>query len=225
MADLADHSVSRFFPLHAARAIAIPTDVGGQAQCRNLIEQTARAYGKIDTLICNAALGMWVKFEEIQAPAFFEQLIRVNYLGGVYCTFYALPYLKQARGRLVGVSSLAGKTGVPFRSGYAASKHALGGFFDSLRVELMGSGVTVTLAFPDFRNRNSRAQSGQRWQAVGGQPRARRKIHERGRVCAPDFARGHAPRARDHSDDAWQVDRAGKTDRARAGGSSRAPRD
>ena len=120
---VADECIQR-----GARAIVVPTDVGEQTQCRNLIEQTAREFGKIDSLINNAAFGMWVKFEDIQDPAFFGQLMRVNFLGSVCCTFYALPYLKQTRGRLVGVSSLAGKTGVPFRSGYAASKHALGGF-------------------------------------------------------------------------------------------------
>jgi short-subunit dehydrogenase len=68
----------------------------------------------------------------------------------VYCTHHALPYLREARGRLVGISSLAGRTGVPTRTGYAASKHAMTGFFDSLRIELEGSGVTVTMIYPGF---------------------------------------------------------------------------
>src|SRR6185436_3084630 len=75
---------------------------------------------------------------------------RINYLGSVYCTYYALPHLRSARGRIVAVSSLTGKTGVPTRSGYAASKHAMNGFFDTLRIELAGSGVSVTVACPDF---------------------------------------------------------------------------
>jgi short-subunit dehydrogenase len=74
----------------------------------------------------------------------------VNYLGAVACTHYALPHLQATRGRIVVVSSLTGKVGVPTRSGYAASKHALHGFFDSLRVELAGSGVSVTIACPGF---------------------------------------------------------------------------
>jgi len=180
-----------------ARAIAIPTDVGEQARCRNLIEQTAHEFGKIDTLINNAGFGMWVKFEDIQDPAFFAELVRVNYLGSVYCTFYALPHLKQTRGRLVGVSSLAGKTGVPFRSGYAASKHALGGLFDSLRVELMGSGVTVTLAFPDFVATEIRAHNlGKDGKPLGVSP-AREEKFMSAAECARLILRGVARRERE----------------------------
>ena len=189
---VADECIQR-----GARAIAVPTDVGEQAQCRNLIEQTAREFGKIDTLINNAAFGMWVKFEDIQDPAFFEQLMRVNFLGSVYCTFYALPYLKQTRGRLVGVSSLAGKTGVPFRSGYAASKHALGGFFDSLRVELMDSGITITMAFPDFVATEIRAHNlGKDGKPLGVSPAQEDKFMS-AEDCARLVLRGMAQRERE----------------------------
>ena len=74
--------------------------------------------------------------------------MRVNYFGAVYCTHHALPHLKRTRGRIVGVSSLAGRTGVPTRTGDAASKHAMAGFFDSLRIELADDGVSVTMAYP-----------------------------------------------------------------------------
>jgi len=80
----------------------------------------------------------------------FEKIMRVNYLGSLYCTHYALPHLKASRGQIVAVSSLTGKTGVPIRSGYAASKHAVVGFFDSLRIELASSGVDVTIVYPGF---------------------------------------------------------------------------
>jgi short-subunit dehydrogenase len=93
---------------------------------------------------------MWAGFDEIFDLTIFEKVMRVNYLGSVYCTFYALSYIKQTRGRIVAISSLAGKAGVPKRAGYAASKHAMVGFFDSLRVELRGSGVSVTIIYPDF---------------------------------------------------------------------------
>jgi short-subunit dehydrogenase len=68
----------------------------------------------------------------------------------VYCTHHALPFLRASRGLIVGISSLAGRTGVPTRTGYAASKHAMTGFFDSLRIELEGSGVDVTMIYPGF---------------------------------------------------------------------------
>ncbi len=136
--------------VRGGRACAIPTDVADREQCRALIERTVAEYGRIDTLINNAGITMWARFEEIRDVAFFEQIMRVNYMGSVYCTFYALPHLKASRGRLVGISSLTGKAGVPTRSGYAASKHAMAGFFDSLRVELAGTGVTVTMIYPGF---------------------------------------------------------------------------
>ena len=74
----------------------------------------------------------------------------VNYFGSAYCAYYALEYLKATQGRIVGISSLTGRVGVPTRSCYAASKHAMAGFFDSLRVELEDSGVSVTMIYPGF---------------------------------------------------------------------------
>ena len=132
------------------QALAVPTDVSDQAQCADLIARTVETYGRIDMLVNNAGLSMWAPFEDVNDLSIFETQMRVNYLGSVYCTHYALPYLKQSRGQIVGISSLAGRTGVPTRSGYAASKHAMTGFFDSLRIELGGSGVAVTMIYPSF---------------------------------------------------------------------------
>ncbi len=132
------------------RALAVPTDVGEEAQCGALVERTVAEYGRLDTLVNNAGLSMWARFEEITDLSIFERIMRVNYLGSVYCTHHALPHLGRSRGRIVGVSSLTGKTGVPTRSAYAASKHAMAGFFDSLRIELDGTGVSVTMIYPGF---------------------------------------------------------------------------
>jgi short-subunit dehydrogenase len=76
--------------------------------------------------------------------------MEVNYMGAVYCTKHALPHLRDTKGLIVGISSLAGRTGVPTRTGYSAAKHAMTGFFDSLRIELDGSGVDVTMIYPGF---------------------------------------------------------------------------
>jgi short-subunit dehydrogenase len=132
------------------RAIGVRTDVALESECRALIERTVAEYGRIDTLINNAGISMWTPFEKLQDLSLLDHIMRVNYLGAAYATYYALPHLKQTRGRLVAVSSLAGKNGVPTRSGYAASKHALVGFFDSLRIELLETDVTVTLIYPGF---------------------------------------------------------------------------
>jgi short-subunit dehydrogenase len=74
----------------------------------------------------------------------------VNFWGAVYCTFYALPYLKATKGRIVVVNAGGGRIPTPHVSGYGASKHALAGFFGSLRIELEDSGVSVTSAYPEW---------------------------------------------------------------------------
>lgn len=93
---------------------------------------------------------MWARLDEIEDISMFEKIMKVNYLGSVYCTYYALPHLKNSHGLLVAISSLTGKTGVPTRSGYAASKHALQGFCDSIRIELQNTGVDVLVVSPSF---------------------------------------------------------------------------
>jgi len=131
-------------------SIVIPTDVSNREVCAALVEKTVAHFGRIDVLVNNAGRTMWAKFEELQDISIIEDLMRVNFFGSVYCTHAALPHLKKSKGQIVAISSLAGKIGVPTRTGYAASKHAMQGFFDSLRIELRGSGVDVTMINPDF---------------------------------------------------------------------------
>jgi short-subunit dehydrogenase len=133
-----------------ASAVSVPVDVSNEDECQHLIDTAIAAHGRLDTLILNAGITMWALFEEIEDLSILEKIMQVNYFGSVYCTYYALPHLKASQGRLVGVASLTGKTGVPTRSGYAASKHAMAGFFDTLRIELADSGVSVTMTYPDF---------------------------------------------------------------------------
>jgi len=133
-----------------AETLVVPTDVASEEACRNLVERAAERFGGIDVLVNNAGMTMWSPFEELQDLSLYDRLMRVNFLGSVYPTYYALPYLKRSRGRIVVVSSVAGLTGVPARTGYSATKHALFGFFDSLRIELADTGVSVTMIAPDF---------------------------------------------------------------------------
>jgi NAD(P)-dependent dehydrogenase (short-subunit alcohol dehydrogenase family) len=133
-----------------AEALVVPTDVASADDCRRLVERTIAAFGGIDTLILNAGFTMWARFDEVTDLDLYERLMRVNYLGCVHPTHHALPHLKRSRGRIVVVASVAGLTGVPTRTGYAASKHAVIGFFDSLRIELQDDGVSVTIVAPDF---------------------------------------------------------------------------
>ena len=133
-----------------AKAIGVPTDVGKLEDCKNLIEKSVDHYGGIDCLVNNAGITMIAPFETIDDPLLFDNVMRVNFLGAAYCTYFALPYLKRSKGRIVAVSSISGFTGLPYRSAYSASKHAMVGFFDTLRLELMDEGVSVTTAYPGF---------------------------------------------------------------------------
>lgn len=142
-----------------SRALAVAADVAVPEDCARLIQETIARFGRIDALVNNAGVSMWARFEELEDLSILDRLMRVNYLGAAHCTYHALPYLRQRQGLLVAVSSLTGKTGVPTRSGYAASKHAMQGFFDSLRVELMGSGVDVLVISPGFVETDIRANA------------------------------------------------------------------
>ena len=133
-----------------ARAIAVATDVADPAACQRMVDAAVAEFGGLDVLVNNAGITMLARFDEVTDLGLFEQVMRVNYLGSVYCTHFALPHLKASKGLLVAVTSLTGKTGVPTRTGYAASKHAMHGFFDSLRIELAPSGVDVLVVAPGF---------------------------------------------------------------------------
>ncbi len=131
-------------------ALAVKTDVTVPAQCEAMVKAAVARFGGVDVLVCNAGISMWARFRDITDLSMFERIMRVNYLGTVYCTHFALPHLVTSRGLVVGISSLTGKTGVPTRSGYAASKHAMQGFLDSIRIELEGTGVDVLVVSPGF---------------------------------------------------------------------------
>ena len=133
-----------------AAALVVPTDVSDPAQCRSLISTAAQAFGQIDALINNAGMSAQALFEDVRTDdlGWYEDLMRINLWGSVWCTHAALPYLKQSRGSLVAVSSLAGLVGVPGRTAYSASKFAMTGFFEALRAELKSAGVSVTTAYP-----------------------------------------------------------------------------
>lgn len=131
-------------------ATAVQTDVGESEQCRRLIEAAMESFGRIDTLVNNAGISMHARFEDMSDIHAVDRITRINYFGSVYCTWYALPHLKRTHGRIVGVASITGKNGVPTRTLYAGTKHAMAGFFDSLRIELRTEGVTVTMAYPGF---------------------------------------------------------------------------
>jgi NAD(P)-dependent dehydrogenase (short-subunit alcohol dehydrogenase family) len=132
------------------QALPVPTDVRDEAQCKALVEKTVAAFGRLDMLINNAGLAATALLEEFPTLDLFRQTMDVNFYGAVYCTYHALPYLKQRRGRIVAVSSLGGKAALPYNTPYCASKYALHGFCDALRMELMQHGVSITVVCPSW---------------------------------------------------------------------------
>ncbi|MFQ5675206.1 MAG: SDR family oxidoreductase [bacterium] len=125
-------------------------DVTKPEDCQKLVNLTVDRFGALDILVANAGIGLWAKFEEIKDLSVMSKIMETNYLGAVNCTHYALPHLKKSKGLITVISSIQGKQAVPFHTGYSASKHALHGFFDSLRIELAESGVDVLIAQPSW---------------------------------------------------------------------------
>src|SRR5258706_388150 len=132
----------------SAQAAAIRCDVGVEADCRALIERTVEQFGGIDILVNNAGVSGHAFFEEVEDFGWYEAMMRVNFFGTLWCTRHALRHLKARRGLVVGVSSLAGRHGIPGRTAYSPSKFAQSGFLEALRVELLGSGADVTVVYP-----------------------------------------------------------------------------
>jgi len=131
-----------------AEVLVIPTDVSNEAQCKLLVEKTMATFGRLDLLINSAGLAATALFDEFPDLGLFRHVMDINLYGAVNCTYYALPYLKQAKGRVVAISSLGGKTAIPYNTPYCASKYGLHGFYDALRMELYQHGVSITLICP-----------------------------------------------------------------------------
>jgi short-subunit dehydrogenase len=130
-------------------------DVSHEEECRRFIKSTIDTFGVIDILINNAGISMRSLFDDADTEVI-RRLMDVNFMGAVYCTKYALPYILKQGGTVVGISSTAGYRGLPGRSGYSASKFALQGWLESLRTELLDSGVHVMWVSPGFTSSNIR---------------------------------------------------------------------
>ena len=130
-------------------------DVVSEEECKRLIDTAIDNFGGIDVLICNAGLSMRALFDECDLKVL-HRLMDVNFWGTVNCTKYALPWLQKSKGSLVGISSVAGIHGLPGRTGYSASKYAMTGFLDTIRVENLKKGLHVMTACPGFTASNVR---------------------------------------------------------------------
>lgn len=140
---------------HDSDTLLVKTDVRKIEDCKKLIDKTIEKYGRIDVLINNAGISMRANFEDLDLSVI-KELMDTNFYGAVYCTKFALPYLIKQKGTLIGISSITGLTPLPGRTGYAASKHAMDGFLNTLRLENIKKGLHVLIVHPGFTSSNIR---------------------------------------------------------------------
>lgn len=168
-----------------AQAFAVRCDVSVESECKAFVEQTVSNFGGLDILVNNAGVSGHARFEEVTDFAWYEQMMRINYFGSLWCTRYALPHLKARRGQLVAISSLAGRTGVPGRTAYSPSKAAQSLFFEVLRLELKQSGVDVTIVYPGIVATAIRL----RGYGADGKPAGKSGLKEEGAMSVAECAR------------------------------------
>lgn len=132
----------------------LPLDLAQSDTLKLMTEAAIQLFGHIDMLINNGGISQRSLASET-SPEVDRKLMEVNYFGTIALTKYLLPhFIEKKHGHIAVVSSLVGKFGSPYRSGYAASKHALHGFFDSLRAELYKDNIKVTMICPGFIKTN-----------------------------------------------------------------------
>lgn len=163
---------------------AVACDISDEEECRRFIESTIETFGGIDILINNAGISMRALFADCDTKVT-KKVMEINFLGAVYCTKYALPSVLRRKGTVVGVSSTAGYRGLPGRSAYSASKFALQGWLESLRTELLHSGVNVMWVCPGFTASNIRLAALDNH----GEARGETVLNEAGLMSADDCAR------------------------------------
>lgn len=138
-----------------SRILCIKTDVSVEEDCRRLIEETVRRFGKIDILINNAGISMRAPFLDVNLEVI-KKLMNVNFWGTVYCTKYALPEILKSKGSIAGIISTAGYVAIPGRTGYVTSKYAIRGFLETLRIEHLNDGINILVFAPGYTASNVR---------------------------------------------------------------------
>lgn len=159
------------------------TDVSQEESCKKLVEVTLGRYGKLDILVNNAGISMRAVFTDVDLKVL-HRLMNVNFWGTVYCTKYALPHLIESKGSLVAVSSVAGFNGLPGRTGYSASKFAIHGFMETIRIENLRNGLHVMVIAPGFTTSNIRKHAlTANGSEQGDSPRPEEKLQSPGFVA------------------------------------------
>jgi len=169
---------------YGIKAIAVQCDVSVEEDCNLMVKQTLATFGKIDVLVNNAGITMRALFKDADVKVL-KSVMDVNFWGTVYCTKYTLPELLKTKGTVVGISSIAGYKGLPGRTGYSASKFAMNGFLDALRVENLKTGVHVLTASPGFTASNIRNTA----LAADGTQQGESTLHEEKMMTSDEVAK------------------------------------
>jgi short-subunit dehydrogenase len=176
------------------RAVAVSCDVTVEDDCATMVKQALLTFKQIDVLVNNAGISMRALFKDAEVNVL-KKVMDVNFWGTVYCTKYALPEIIKTKGTIVGVSSIAGYKGLPGRTGYSASKFAMNGFLDALRVENLKTGINVLTACPGFTASNIRNTALDQ----EGNPQGESTLHEEKMMSAEHVARIIADGVEEHA--------------------------
>lgn len=144
--------------LQGVDTLSISTDVTVESDCKKMIDAAVKRFSRIDILVNNAGISMRALFDDLDMDVM-RSVMDVNFWGTVYCTKYALPHIQESKGSIVGVISIAGHVGLPARTAYSASKFAVRGFLDTIRIENLKKGVHVLVAAPGFTASEIREQA------------------------------------------------------------------
>lgn len=140
--------------LQDEHVLVLPLDVADTNKAAGLAQQALDRFGKIDILVNNAGISHWTKVKDLSLDVV-KKVLDINFLGGVALTQAVLPgMLEKKAGQIVVISSVLGKMAVMKQGAYVASKHALQGFYDTLRLEVAQEGVQVLLVCPGFVRTN-----------------------------------------------------------------------
>lgn len=173
--------------------LCVRCDVTREDDCRALIDAAVERFGGIDILVNNAGISMRAMFKDLDISVI-RSLMDVNFWGTVYCTKAALPYLLERKGQVVGVISIAGYSALPARTGYSASKYAVRGFLDTIRIEHLKDGLGVLVFAPGYTSSNVRNAA----LTADGSPQGVTPLDESklmsAEKCAEHLARGLARR-------------------------------
>lgn len=125
-----------------------PGDVSQKNTVADIVAQSMAHFSKLDVVVANAGQGMWSRFSDIKDPDELHDLMQLNYMGVVYSLFYTLPHLRQNKGSFVAISSIQGVIPVVYHTGYVASKYAVNGLIETIRLE--EPDVHFLLAMPSW---------------------------------------------------------------------------